>query len=1251
MQAASSTTAAASTASVAVTHVTGSDDGAKTAERLHQAFGHASAAALRRLIKSGAVAGLPRGTPHHLDKVGGINCRACALGKLTKAQVANTIPADYLPTKPLECLVMDLIGPVKVGSRLAKNQYILVIVDVFTRYTWIYLLQSKAQTSDWIKYHIEMLERTFPEFKVKHLHADGGTEFQNETMTDFLTKKGLTSTVAPPYTATRNSVVERKNRQLLEMIRCLLVSANLPPVFWEYAAVYAVYIINRLVRRNGPFGTTPFEMLTGKKPKLKHIKVFGSDCVVYLRKEERDNKVTASMQGIYIGWYEAHRTHMVYSPETTNVFGTIHVQILEGQFKTPVNVHVKGYNNAVYDALTTKDVSIEGAYNYKLLHNTVSPRVSRKLDRESGPKEPMYVSVTLNPGYCEFGVPGEASFYDTEPSDGADASMNESVNDGVRGGTSDSTSEEKEHAPANVGDESDTVLPTGAQIIPTEVTISRDINSDMQSALPSSASTVGMVPEPTNIVRLPKGSVEARSRTAGTSTSSLSAKLMDNRSTKDTSSTYSANESGDTRKTTSGPIPSRRSTRLQLKMPAIPKSTNITGRAARVPTSVQPHRTAKNLPTNTVCKLIKAPTASGTDATYMHVLQVNNFKVQKTQVAQLVAALRHHGRTHSGPSAKKLNVYHVNVTIDPYTGQVNSDLKKGPVVPVGSIVEPSTMNQVMKSKQKAFWLAAARKEIDAQETNGVWALVPASQVPTGLKPIKCRWVFKVKQNADGTIDKYKARVVVKGYEQVPGIDFHDTYAPTLHLKSLKLMLALVAELDLELKQADYTTAFLNAPIEEALYMEQPPGFVRPPPSGSTDHKDRLVCKLLKSLYGTKQAPHNWNKMVHNFMLELGFRPLVSDTCVYVKRSATGRLFIISLYVDDKVIGYHKQDQAEWEALLKKIQGTFKIEVKEECQWILQMAIARDRSQRTLYLSQEKYVRDVVDRFRHLFPAGPDGKPHLRRRLNPTGSTKIEMSGADGTIVPATAEEINLYQQIIGSLMYAATHTRIDIAYVTGLLARYSSNPQPHHFLAALRVLEYLNSHPDLSLVFRGTSTGSIADLKLSIQAYSDADWAGCNDTRRSTTGTIILLNGNIIHWNSVKQRTVATSSTEAEYMALADTAKEIKWFNAWLKEVLLVVPQEFELGSPSTIHVDNTAAIALTAPGASHNRTKHIDVRYHFVREQVKAGDLQLVWINTTKQLADLLTKQLPVDTFKGLVSKLMVQTVKLVQPTTTMQS
>jgi hypothetical protein len=564
------------------------------------------------------------------------------------------------------------------------------------------------------------------------------------------------------------------------------------------------------------------------------------------------------------------------------------------------------------------------------------------------------------------------------------------------------------------------------------------------------------------------------------------------------------------------------------------------------------------------------------------------------------------------------------------------------------IPEPRTHKQAKKSLHWSQWDAAMKKEMKSQDEHFTWQLVPASTLPIGKIPIDSRWVLKVKYGSSGEVLKFKARVVAKGFQQVEFEDYFDTFAPTVKMKSIKLLLALVTEQDLELKQIDYVTAFLNADMMETVYMEQPPGFVIAPSNGSTEYKDRLVCKLIKSLYGTKQAPRNWNQKLHKFLLSIGFTNLISDSCVYVKVSRTGRPIIISLYVDDKLIAYHNQDELEWQQLKSAIKHKFSIEDLGDCQWVLQMSIIRDRVNRTTSLSQYQYIKKKLLEFEPVTGKLTSTKnPCKYEHLTPTGPVDSN-TGNSPMIVTPSSEHHQQYREIVGSLLYAATNTRIDIAYITNQLARYVNNPQPHHREAAIHVLRYLTGTADYALKF--TSTGNTQTntntsvYNVVISAFSDSDWAGCPESRRSTTGYLLFVNGMLIHWCSTRQKTVATSSTEAEYMALSDTAKEIKWFNSWLTEVSILVPNKLALTPPATINVDNSAAISLTAEGAKHARTKHIDVRYHFVKEAVVAGTLVVKWIPTDQQLADLLTKRLPVvgtncNSLQGAISKLLTRT------------
>jgi hypothetical protein len=512
--------------------------------------------------------------------------------------------------------------------------------------------------------------------------------------------------------------------------------------------------------------------------------------------------------------------------------------------------------------------------------------------------------------------------------------------------------------------------------------------------------------------------------------------------------------------------------------------------------------------------------------------------------------------------------------------------------------EPQTYKQAMKSNESKLWLAAMQEELAALAKQKTWDLV---KCPLGTRPIKGRWVFKVKLDSNNQPIRYKARVVAKGFQQVYGIDYNETFAPVAKLKSIKLVLALVAQFNLEFKQLDFDTAFLNASLTENVYMEQPSGFHQGPPD--------LVCKLNKALYGLKQAPHEWNQELNSFMLKLGYKPIASDTCVYIKRTGSGRLIILCIYVDDTVSAYDKRDEDEWLADKKKIADQYRIKDLGECEWILNMKVTRDRSARLITLSQEAYVTRVIQQF---------GMGECKPAPNPEAQSDL-FEPADGTAaVPLTYEEHSTYRSLVGALLYAANTTRLDIAHGVGVLSRYVASPAQHHLKAAFHILRYLKGTPNLGLTF----SSSTQSINQSIVAYTDASWGNDMGDRKSTTGTVVKFNGNVISWLSKKQSVVATSTTEAEYIALAAATQEILWFRAWIKEVL-----DVDVVS-SLIHSDNQSCIALAKNDVYHSRTKHIDIKYHFIRDHIRKQHLVVDWIRTEEQQADLLTKMLPTKQF-----------------------
>ena len=441
--------------------------------------------------------------------------------------------------------------------------------------------------------------------------------------------------------------------------------------------------------------------------------------------------------------------------------------------------------------------------------------------------------------------------------------------------------------------------------------------------------------------------------------------------------------------------------------------------------------------------------------------------------------------------------------------------------------------------------------------------------------------------------------------QKRGMDYHDVFAPTGMYKTMRLCLSLAALEDYELDQLDVPSAFLNADLEETVYMELPDGF--------QEGNEGMVCRLNKAIYGLKQASRNWYLEIRGFVQgELKLIAVVSDPCLFVKRSRTGKMMRLFVFVDDFQASYHRDDRVEWQELKMQLVLKYRIKDLGPSRWILGMSITRDRQQRTLHLSQELYITKALEKY-----GMQDCKP----------APTPEITGYDRlTQTSSKIVEPREYQELVGTLLYAAISTRPDIAHAVHELTKQMQSPAEASMTAAKRVLRYLAGTRAWGLQFGGRDTQrdsrSDAISKMSLDAYADADWAGDRADRKSTSGWMVRLNGDVISWASKKQSIVAQSTCEAELYAEAAAINEIQWQRGILKEL------GFEVGSPSVIYGDNQSTVTVSNNGVKSERTKHIDVKYHYVTDCIEQGIVRVQWIPTDRQAADVFTKALDVRRF-----------------------
>ncbi|CAL5439703.1 unnamed protein product [Camellia sinensis] len=500
--------------------------------------------------------------------------------------------------------------------------------------------------------------------------------------------------------------------------------------------------------------------------------------------------------------------------------------------------------------------------------------------------------------------------------------------------------------------------------------------------------------------------------------------------------------------------------------------------------------------------------------------------------------------------------------------------------------EPESFQEAQNHKEKSSWQQSMQEEMQSLQKNQTYDLV---KLPQGRKALQNKWVFKLKKDGSGKLVKYKARLVVKGFGQKKGIDFDEIFSPVVKMTSIRVVLGLAASLNLELEQMDVKTAFLHGDLKEEIYMEQPEGF-------EVKGKENLVCRLKKSLYGLKQAPRQWYKKFDSFMVGHEYKRTVADQCVYVRTFPGGNFIILLLYVDDMLIV--GQDATTIRSLKKELLQSFDMKDLGPAQQILGMNIVRDRKAKKLWLSQEKYVERVIEKF-NMKDAKPVSTPlanHFKLSKNSCPSSTKERQEMEA--IP--------YSSAVGSLMYAMVSTRPDIAHAVGVVSRFLSNPGKEHWEAVKWILRYLKGTAKMCLCFR--------DAKPVLEGYTDSDMAGDLDGRKSTSGLLFTFAGGAVSWQSKLQKCVALSTTEAEYIAAAEAGKEMLWLKRFLQE--LGLKQE-----KFTVHCDSQSAIDLSKNSMYHSRTKHIDVRYHWIREVMDKQLLELTKIHTDKNPADMLTK------------------------------
>ncbi|KAJ0617795.1 putative RNA-directed DNA polymerase [Helianthus annuus] len=514
----------------------------------------------------------------------------------------------------------------------------------------------------------------------------------------------------------------------------------------------------------------------------------------------------------------------------------------------------------------------------------------------------------------------------------------------------------------------------------------------------------------------------------------------------------------------------------------------------------------------------------------------------------------------------------------PVANMVNGNLSNNAKAFVASLYTEQIPNSVKEAQGKKNWEEAMEVEMRALMKNNTWE---KCILPKGKKTVGCRWVYSIKYKPDGSIGRYKARLVAKGYTQTYGIDYSETFSPVAKMDTIRVLFSVAANKDWPLHQFDVTNAFLHGDLTEEVYMEAPPGF-------SGGFKDGEVCRLKKSLYGLKQSPRAWFGKFTLAMKEYGYHQSNADHTLFLKRR-NGLVTCLIIYVDDMIIT--GDDVEEIAQLKRNLFSKFEMKDLGNLKYFLGIEVLR--SKRGIFICQKKYVLDLLAET-GLIDCKPADTPMVVNH-----NLHMELDGK--------LADRERYQRLVGKLIYLS-HTRPDIAYAVGVVSQFMHQPQVAHMEAAQRILRYLKGTAGHGVLFKTNG-------HLTVELYTDADWAGDKGNRRSTSGYFSLVGGNLVTWRSKKQKVVALSSAEAEFRGIARGLSEVLWIRKLLEDI------GFSQKAPSKVMCDNTAAIQISENPVQHDRTKHVEVDRHFIKEKLEGGIIELPYVASKDQLADILTK------------------------------
>jgi hypothetical protein len=1027
-----------------------SDTETAKAELLHQKFCHLSYKNLKILYPTLKI---PQ------NKI----CEVCLKAKQTRKKLNKT--KERARSTDLLANVHTDVDELPIRS-IENEKYFVTFIEESTHFTTVFNLKFKHEVLKYYKYYETRMLATYNRTAILNLYCDNGGEYVSREYEDYTQSRGTDLHKTIRNTSALNGVAERMNRLIMDRARACLIQSGLPPVFWSFAVVYSVYVINRSPTKALPDGKTPYEMLTGFAFDCSELQVFG--CVAHSRPLLESKLHERSEKCIFLGF-------------ATNGCKVLNLRTRKIQIVRDV----------VFDSNTLyRDLPASEKLGTVPVTEEIELKSYQTLQR---------INTT------------------------------------------------------------------------TTTTTNKSPNMHEQSTDSTQSSTTS------------RAVIDSSTNNTHSNTTTTTADAI-NKNHKENTTTNNDITTNENMYEFANSVP----------VPPIERAPQILGNAVSG-TSSSSHK-------------VQVPKRKLPFVEHLYARQ----QAEKKQKLNI----NNNTTTNDSPlSQKKISSFDTSV-VEEFVVDDNVIM----FIHEDDNV-PETYQEIFKSPNSKEWFEAVEYELNALKRNQTWTLVDR---PANKNIISCRYIFRIKRDQYGKIDRYRARLVARGFSQRQGQDFSETFAPVAKMPSFRLLLTLAVQFDLLIEQIDVTSAFLHGELEDEIYMEVPEGIV---------YSGDKVCKLQRALYGLKQSPRVWHLKLHNYLMQIGFKQSKSDYCVYYHNTyrPEDNLFLL-VYVDDLIIC--TKTQARLDHLKQKLRTQFDMKDSEPLNHFLGIQIERDAG--SISISQTKYLQQILIKSR-MENCAQISTP-LELKINTEELARAKTTSPESKQYPC--------RNAIGSLMYAMLCTRPELSYAVGLLSTYQATPSKALWKLIKRVMRYIKGTLDLKLkfiknnpyllpvtIFVKQSTFGRRWLKRQLVisnqqpliCYVDASFNTNDHKARSTSGVILKVFGNSIIWWSRRQPVVALSTLMSEFLALCEGVREVLWLKGHLNYVGI------RIYSPVTIFEDNLGCIAIAKDPTNHKATRHMNPKLFFVRDEIRNGSVKLEHISTIENIADIFTKSLARPRFEKL--------------------